>query len=107
MNATSTRRNDMRCFILGATGKTGTQLLDLALHNGHTVTAFVRSPRKLNPDRPGLTGPPVPRPPPAHRPPRPPLRPPPPEADPGPPRPHGDPRQPRRHPCDGAGDGRP
>jgi uncharacterized protein YbjT (DUF2867 family) len=45
----------MRCFILGATGKTGTQLLDLALQNGHSVTAFVRSPQKLPKDRPGLT----------------------------------------------------
>ena len=45
----------MRCFILGATGKTGTQLLDLALKNGHSVTAFVRSPQKLSRERPGLT----------------------------------------------------
>src|SRR3954451_13575462 len=45
----------MRCFILGATGKTGSQLLDLALQNGHGVTAFVRSPQKLPQDRPGLT----------------------------------------------------
>ncbi|MBM4781447.1 MAG: SDR family oxidoreductase [Archangiaceae bacterium] len=44
----------MRFFVLGATGKTGTQLLDLALGQGHTVTAFVRSPQKLSP-RPGLT----------------------------------------------------
>lgn len=45
----------MRCFILGGTGNTGSQLLDLALQNGHSVTAFVRSPGKLNPDRPGLS----------------------------------------------------
>ena len=45
----------MRYFILGATGKTGTQVLDLALQNGHSVTAFVRSPQKLPQDRPGLT----------------------------------------------------
>ncbi len=45
----------MRCFILGATGKTGTQLLDLALQNGHHVTAFVRTPQKLGAPRPGLT----------------------------------------------------
>jgi putative NADH-flavin reductase len=44
----------MRCLILGATGKTGTRLLDLALQNGHSVTAFVRSPQKLSQDRPGL-----------------------------------------------------
>lgn len=42
----------MRFFILGATGRTGTQLVDLALHNGHSVTAFVRSPQKLPNDRP-------------------------------------------------------
>lgn len=45
----------MRFFILGATGKTGTQLLDLALQHGHHVTAFVRSPDKLPGDRPSLT----------------------------------------------------
>ncbi len=45
----------MRFLILGATGKTGTQLLNLALQNGHHVTAFVRSPQKLPQDRPGLT----------------------------------------------------
>lgn len=45
----------MRLFILGATGRTGTQLLDLALQHGHSVTAFVRSPQKLQGDRPGLT----------------------------------------------------
>lgn len=45
----------MRCFILGATGNTGTQLVELALQHGHTVTAFVRSPQKLPQDRAGLT----------------------------------------------------
>ena len=45
----------MRCLILGATGKTGTQLLDLALQNSHSVTAFVRSPPKLPHDRTNLT----------------------------------------------------
>lgn len=45
----------MRTFVLGATGKTGTHLLDLALQHGHTVTAFVRSPQKLPQDRAGLT----------------------------------------------------
>src|SRR5262249_45890590 len=34
-------------FILGANGKTGTQLIDLALARGHEVTAFVRSPDKI------------------------------------------------------------
>jgi putative NADH-flavin reductase len=37
----------MRLFLLGATGRTGTQLIDLALERGHEVTAFVRSPDKL------------------------------------------------------------
>lgn len=37
----------MRLFILGASGKTGTQLVDLALARAHEVTAFVRSPGKL------------------------------------------------------------
>lgn len=39
----------MKLFLLGATGKTGTHLLDLALGHGHEVTAFVRSPQKLTP----------------------------------------------------------
>jgi putative NADH-flavin reductase len=33
----------MRLFILGATGKTGTALVEQALARGHEVTAFVRS----------------------------------------------------------------
>ena len=37
----------MRLLILGATGKTGTQLVDLALARDHEVTAFVRSPGKV------------------------------------------------------------
>ncbi|MDB5218057.1 MAG: Flavin reductase [Myxococcaceae bacterium] len=37
----------MRIFILGATGKTGAQLIDVALARGHSVTAFVRSPHKI------------------------------------------------------------
>jgi uncharacterized protein YbjT (DUF2867 family) len=37
----------MRLFILGANGRTGTELVDLALKQGHQVTAFVRSPEKL------------------------------------------------------------
>lgn len=45
----------MHCFILGATGNTGRQLLDLALQRGHRVTAFVRAPQKLPLNRPGLT----------------------------------------------------
>jgi putative NADH-flavin reductase len=37
----------MRLLILGANGKTGTQLIDLALARAHEVTAFVRSPAKI------------------------------------------------------------
>jgi len=37
----------MRLFILGANGKTGTQMVDLALARNHDVTAFVRSPGKI------------------------------------------------------------
>jgi putative NADH-flavin reductase len=44
----------MRLLILGATGKTGTQLVDLAARRGHSVTAFVRSPSKLARINPGL-----------------------------------------------------
>lgn len=36
-----------RLLVLGATGHTGAQVLDLALARGHRVTAFVRSPDKL------------------------------------------------------------
>jgi putative NADH-flavin reductase len=37
----------MRIFVIGATGHTGTQIVDLALSRGHEVTAFVRSPHKI------------------------------------------------------------
>src|SRR5438094_5793595 len=38
----------MRLFILGANGKTGTQLVDLALARNHQVPAFVRSPETIS-----------------------------------------------------------
>jgi putative NADH-flavin reductase len=44
----------MRLFVLGATGRTGTEIIDLAQKRGHQVTAFVRSPQKLKP-APSLT----------------------------------------------------
>jgi putative NADH-flavin reductase len=44
-----------RLFVLGATGHTGAQVLDLALERGHRVTAFVRSPAKLERRHPLLT----------------------------------------------------
>ncbi len=34
-------------MILGATGKTGREIVDIALSRGHAVTAFVRSPHKI------------------------------------------------------------
>jgi putative NADH-flavin reductase len=37
----------MRLFVVGATGRTGAEVTDLALARGHEVTAFVRSPHKL------------------------------------------------------------
>ena len=37
----------MKLFILGATGHTGTQIIDLALARNHEITAFVRSPEKI------------------------------------------------------------
>jgi putative NADH-flavin reductase len=39
----------MKLFLLGATGKTGSEIMRLALARGHEVTAFVRSPHKLTP----------------------------------------------------------
>lgn len=44
-----------RLFVLGATGGTGRALLEQARQRGHLVTAFVRSPEKLDPPRDGLT----------------------------------------------------
>jgi putative NADH-flavin reductase len=37
----------MNLLVLGATGNTGREIVDLALRNGHLVTAFVRSPGKI------------------------------------------------------------
>src|SRR5260221_10726888 len=39
----------MHLMVLGATGRTGGHVLDLALAGGHDVTAFVRSPDKVVP----------------------------------------------------------
>jgi putative NADH-flavin reductase len=39
----------MRLFVIGATGRTGSEIVNLALTRGHQVTAFVRSPQKLSP----------------------------------------------------------
>jgi len=44
----------MKLIIFGSTGGTGSQLLSQALENGHDVTAFARSPEKLELDHPRL-----------------------------------------------------
>src|SRR5258705_12339771 len=41
----------MRLFLIGANGRTGTEIIDLARTRGHEITAFVRSPQKLTPGR--------------------------------------------------------
>ena len=38
----------MKLFVIGATGHTGRQIIDVALSRSHEVTAFVRSPEKIN-----------------------------------------------------------
>lgn len=38
----------MRLFVIGATGRTGTEIINLARARGHDVTAFVRSSSRLN-----------------------------------------------------------
>jgi putative NADH-flavin reductase len=45
----------MQLFVLGATGRTGVELIDLALGRAHRVTAFVRSPQKMTRRDGGLT----------------------------------------------------
>ena len=37
----------MKLLVFGATGGTGTQVIQQALKAGHTVTAFVRNPKKM------------------------------------------------------------
>ena len=44
-----------RLFLLGATGHTGAQVVDLALARGHAVTAFVRTPSKIERRHAALT----------------------------------------------------
>ena len=36
-----------KMLVLGATGKTGRELIDISLERGHELTAFVRSPAKI------------------------------------------------------------
>jgi uncharacterized protein YbjT (DUF2867 family) len=44
----------MNLVVLGATGRTGRLVVEQALAAGHTVTALVRSPEKLNTGNPNL-----------------------------------------------------
>jgi uncharacterized protein YbjT (DUF2867 family) len=44
----------MKLLILGATGRIGRELVDLALARGHLVTAYVRTPTKLQRCESGL-----------------------------------------------------
>src|SRR5947208_3738807 len=37
----------MKLFLIGATGRTGQEIVQQALARGHQVTAFVRSPEKI------------------------------------------------------------
>jgi len=39
----------MKLFVIGATGRTGSEIVKLALSRGHEVTAFARSPEKIPP----------------------------------------------------------
>src|SRR5260370_33175166 len=54
INEDKIERLEMRIFVIGATGHTGTQIIDLALSRGHEVTAFVRSPHKIGRQDPRL-----------------------------------------------------
>src|SRR5882762_6489895 len=45
----------MKLFVLGATGGTGLEIVRQAIERGHAVTAFVRSPERLNPFRDRIT----------------------------------------------------
>src|SRR5438876_8902175 len=38
----------MKLFVIGATGRTGREIVERALARGHRVTAFVRSPESIN-----------------------------------------------------------
>lgn len=45
----------MNILILGATGRVGGHIVDYALHDGHHVTAFVRTPEKIQINNENLT----------------------------------------------------
>lgn len=44
----------MKLSVFGATGRTGRHIVELALEEGHAVTAFVRDPQKVTWDATGL-----------------------------------------------------
>ena len=44
----------MKLVIFGSTGSIGSHVVEQALEQGHTVTAFVRNPNKLNVQHPNL-----------------------------------------------------
>jgi putative NADH-flavin reductase len=44
----------MKLFVIGATGRTGQEIVHQALEKGHQVTAFVRSPEKVTEKHEGL-----------------------------------------------------
>jgi putative NADH-flavin reductase len=46
--------NTMKIIIFGASGRTGREVLKQALEAGHLVTAFVRTPSKVNMQHPNL-----------------------------------------------------
>src|SRR5712692_8438347 len=48
-------RDSMKLVVLGATGGTGQEIVRQAIEHGHSVTAFVRSPERLNPFRDRIT----------------------------------------------------
>jgi putative NADH-flavin reductase len=45
----------MKIVIFGASGRTGTKVVEQALDAGHIVTAFLRTPAKITIQHPGLT----------------------------------------------------
>jgi uncharacterized protein len=45
----------MNIFLVGATGRVGTEFLKLALASGNRITAYIRDPKKVSVSHPGLT----------------------------------------------------
>jgi len=44
----------MKIVVFGASGKTGSLLVDEALKSGHNVVAYVRKPESVKSDHPNL-----------------------------------------------------